>query len=73
MKVWLSKGQTPWALIGHSLGEYSTAVIAEIISLEDCLKVVCERGRLMFENHLCDGVMMVRIILNYFTYPLFYY
>ena len=59
--MWLSKGQRPWAVIGHSLGEYAAATIAGVWSIKDCLKVVCERGRLMSDSPECRGVMMVRL------------
>ncbi len=40
-------GLTPAALIGHSLGEYSAACIAGVMSLADTLRVVVERARLL--------------------------
>jgi amino acid adenylation domain-containing protein len=46
-KLWQSWGITPSILIGHSIGEYVAACIAEIFSLEEGLKLIVERARLM--------------------------
>ena len=37
----------PSAVIGHSLGEAAAAVVAGALSLEDGLRVICRRSRLM--------------------------
>ncbi len=41
-----SYGVTPGAVIGHSLGEVAAAVVAEALSLEDGVRVICRRSRL---------------------------
>ena len=46
-RLWMAWGTKPAAVIGHSLGEYVAACIAGVFGLEDGLKLVAERGRLM--------------------------
>lgn len=46
-KLWMSWGVQPAAMTGHSLGEYTAACLAGVISLKDALTIVEVRGRLI--------------------------
>ncbi len=46
-QLWHAWGIQPKVLLGHSVGEVAAACIAGVFSLEDGLKLIAERGRLM--------------------------
>ena len=55
-KLWQSYGVEPQAAIGHSIGEYVAATLAEVFSLEDVLSLVAARGQMM--QQLPTGAML---------------
>lgn len=46
-QLWKYWGIEPDAVLGHSLGEYTAACVAGVFGLEEGLRLVAERGRLM--------------------------
>jgi acyl transferase domain-containing protein/predicted O-methyltransferase YrrM len=49
----------PAAVLGHSLGEYTAAIVAGVVSLDDGLALVAERARLIEE--LCADAAMFAV------------
>lgn len=60
--VLTSKGVIPSVVAGHSLGEYSALVGAEVLSLKDALRITEMRGRLMQEAVPEGEGLMVAIL-----------
>lgn len=59
LKSW---GIAPDAVIGHSLGEIAAACVADVIALEDAMRLVTARGALM--HRLPSGGAMVAIMAD---------
>ncbi|MGA3212033.1 MAG: SDR family oxidoreductase [Terriglobales bacterium] len=55
-RLWQALGITPAAMIGHSMGEYVAACLAGVLSLEDALRLIATRARLV--NDLPQGAML---------------
>lgn len=54
----------PFAVIGHSLGEFVAAVFSGSISCRTAATLVCERGRLMAGRPSCGSMLAVRTSLE---------
>jgi acyl transferase domain-containing protein len=59
-ELWKTWGLHPFATIGHSVGEFVSAVLAGVFSLEDALNLVAHRGRLM-GSQPPGGMLSVRL------------
>jgi acyl transferase domain-containing protein/thioesterase domain-containing protein len=55
-RLWMQLGVQPERLVGHSMGEYVAACLAGVFSLEDALKLIAARARLV--NDLPLGSML---------------
>lgn len=53
--LWKSWGVKPEAVVGHSVGEIAAAFVAESLDLQQAVRLVYERSRLMQDS--CGGAM----------------
>lgn len=57
--MWRAWGIEPAYLLGHSVGEWTAACVADAVSLEDAIRVVSLRGRLMDDARNTGGMLTV--------------
>ncbi|WP_253895672.1 non-ribosomal peptide synthetase/type I polyketide synthase, partial [Corallococcus exercitus] len=55
-RLWQDLGVTPYAVMGHSFGEYAAACVAGVLSLEDAMRLTVARGELM--HRMPPGAML---------------
>ncbi|MCP3751632.1 type I polyketide synthase [Pseudomonas sp. SBB6] len=59
-QLWASLGIAPAAVIGHSLGEYAAACAAGVFSVDDGLRLIIQRGRLMHSMTAAGSMLAVQ-------------
>ncbi|MFB1481089.1 non-ribosomal peptide synthase/polyketide synthase, partial [Corallococcus sp. RDP092CA] len=55
-RLWQDLGVQPYAVLGHSFGEYAAACVAGALSLEDAMRLTVARGELM--HRMPPGAML---------------
>jgi acyl transferase domain-containing protein/NADPH:quinone reductase-like Zn-dependent oxidoreductase/acyl carrier protein len=61
-RLWQSWGIEPDVVLGHSVGQYAAACVADVFSLEDGARLIAERGRLF--GSLPEGGRMVAVFAD---------
>lgn len=56
-RAWEARGLEVADMIGHSVGEFASACLAGVLSIEDAMRLVAARGRLIARNG--PGAMLV--------------
>ena len=67
-RLWESFGVRPDAMVGHSMGEYVAACLAGVFSLEDALRLIATRAKLVHE--LPQGRMLAVTLAEEEVLPL---
>lgn len=62
-RFWMSRGLVPDAMIGHSVGEFVAATLANTMSFDDGLRLVASRGKLM-QSQPAGAMISVRAPLE---------
>ncbi|AEI67302.1 non-ribosomal peptide synthetase/polyketide synthase [Corallococcus macrosporus] len=55
-RMWMDWGLKPYAVLGHSFGEYAAACLSGVLSLEDAMRLAVARGELM--HRMPPGAML---------------
>lgn len=59
VRLWAFWGVRPEAVLGHSIGEYAAAYATGLLELEEGLRLVSARGRIMGEQSVSGGMAAV--------------
>ena len=59
--LWRSWGIEPQAVVGHSMGEVAAAYVAGALSLEDAVRIICCRSRLVKRTSGQGGMVAVEL------------
>jgi amino acid adenylation domain-containing protein len=60
-ELWQSWGVTPDAVVGHSMGEVAAAHVAGVLGLQDAVRVICARSRLLKRVRGKGGMLAVEL------------
>lgn len=60
-RSWIDAGVRPAALIGHSFGELTALCVADVLSLEDTLKLIVRRAKLVRDSWGDDKGAMIAV------------